>query len=343
LRIEGAADLHIVSTCGGPSTPQVMKLHFADARPHAFSLELSHRSARSGSVSLLWKAPLDVLRAEAVARVRQADIVVAFLGLNAWLEGEEMPLKVPGFAGGDRTEIALPAAQLALLDAVASTGKPVIVVLQSGSAIALGADDAKARAVLEAWYPGEQGGQAIAEVLKGMVNPSGRLPVTFYKSTSQLPAFTDYSMKNRTYRYFTGRPEYSFGHGLSYTRFAYSAPAVATPRLQSGRDQIVKVRVRNAGKVAGDEVAQLYIATPGVKGTPLRSLKGYQRIHLAAGETKTLTFRLTPRDLAFADATGVMRIVPANYQLWIGGGQPGTGAPGASAQFRTETMLTLPR
>jgi beta-glucosidase len=270
-------------------------------------------------------------------------VVVAFVGLNAWLEGEEMPLKVAGFVGGDRTNIALPAAQLALLDAVAATGKPVVVVLQSGSAIALGADDAKARAVLEAWYPGEQGGQAIAEVLKGTVNPSGRLPVTFYKSTDQLPPFTEYSMKNRTYRYFTGKPEYAFGHGLSYTRFSYSAPVVATRRLAAGKDQIVKVRIRNAGRVAGDEVAQLYVATAGVKGTPLRSLKGYQRVHLTAGETKTVTFRLTPRDLAFADAKGVMRIVPANYQLWVGGGQPGTGAAGAAAQFQTEGVLALPR
>ena len=343
LKIEGSPDLHIESACGPEKKKGKLTVHFADTRPHAFMLELAHKSARSGSVSLSWKAPLGALRDEAVAKAKQADVVVAFLGLNAWLEGEEMSLKVPGFTGGDRTSIALPAAQLALLDALAATGKPVVVVLQSGSAIALGPDDAKVRALLEAWYPGEQGGQAIAEVLKGTVNPSGRLPVTFYKSTDQLPPFTDYSMKNRTYRYFTGRPEYAFGHGLSYTRFAYSAPSVATRRLAAGRDQTVKVRVRNTGKLAGDEVAQLYVATPGLKGTPLRSLKGYQRVHLAPGETKTVTFRLTPRDLAFADAKGVMRIVPANYQIWVGGGQPGTGAPGAVGAFQVEGVLALPR
>jgi beta-glucosidase len=343
LKIEGSPDLHIESACGAENKKGKLTVHFADTRPHAFTLELAHKSARSGSVSLSWKAPLGALRDEAVAKAKQADVVVAFLGLNAWLEGEEMSLKVPGFTGGDRTSISLPAAQLALLDALAATGKPVVVVLQSGSAIALGPDDAKVRALLEAWYPGEQGGQAIAEVLKGTVNPSGRLPVTFYRSTDQLPPFTDYSMKNRTYRYFTGRPEYAFGHGLSYTRFAYSAPSVATRRLAAGRDQTVKVRVRNTGKLAGDEVAQLYVATPGLKGTPLRSLKGYQRVRLAPGETKTLTFRLTPRDMAFADAKGVMRIVPANYQLWVGGGQPGTGAPGAAGAFQVEGMLTLPR
>jgi beta-glucosidase len=150
-------------------------------------------------------------------------------------------------------------------------------------------------------------------------------------------------MKNRTYRYFAGKPEYAFGHGLSYTRFAYSPPTVAARRIAAGKDQVIKVRVRNTGKLAGDEVAQLYIATPSVKGTPLKSLKGYQRVHLAPGETKTLSFRLTPRDMAFADAKGVMRIVPAYYQLWVGGGQQGTGAPGAAGTFQVEGVLALQR
>jgi beta-glucosidase len=343
LRIEGSPDLRVDSTCGRPEGRPSLTVHFADTRPRALTLELLHASNRPGNVSLSWKAPLTALRNEAVAKARDADVVVAFLGLNAWLEGEEMPLKVPGFEGGDRTNIALPAAQLQLLDALAATGKPVVVVLQSGSAVALGPDTAKVRALMEAWYPGEQGGQAIAEVLKGVVNPSGRLPVTFYKSTDQLPPFAHYSMENRTYRYFTGKPEYAFGHGLSYTSFSYSTPTFSARRIAAGKDQLVKVRVRNTGKRAGDEVAQLYISTPGVKGTPLKSLKGYQRVHLAAGETKTLTFRLTPREMAFADAKGVMRIVPANYQLWVGGGQQGTGAPGAAGAFQVEGMLALPR
>jgi len=343
LKIEGSPDLHVDSTCGRPEGRPTLTVHFADTRPRQLTLELPHASDRPGNVSLSWKAPLPVLRDEAVAKARDADVVVAFLGLNAWLEGEEMPLKVPGFDGGDRTSIALPRVQLDLLDALARTGKPVVVVLQSGSAIALGPDTAKARALLEAWYPGEQGGQAIAEVLKGSVNPSGRLPVTFYKSTDQLPPFTDYSMKNRTYRYFTGAAEYPFGHGLSYTKFSYSAPTYSTRRVTAGKDQLIKVRVRNIGKRDGDEVAQLYLSTPGVKGTPLKSLKGYQRVHLNAGETKTLTFRLAPRDMAFADAKGVMRILPVTYQLWIGGGQQGTGAPGTTGSFQVEGMLALPR
>ncbi|HWI85816.1 MAG TPA: glycoside hydrolase family 3 C-terminal domain-containing protein [Sphingomonas sp.] len=344
LRIEGAPDAHVESRCEGPNKKrETVIISFADTRPRGLTLELSHRSARSGSVSLSWKAPAAALRDEAVAKANDADVVVAFLGLNAWLEGEEMPLKVPGFEGGDRTNIALPAAQLAMLDAVAATGKPVVVVLQSGSAVALGGDATKARAILQAWYPGEQGGRAIADVLKGTVNPSGRLPVTFYKSTAQLPPFADYSMKNRTYRYFTGEPEYAFGHGLSYASFAYSTPSVASRSVVAGRGQRISVRIRNTGRVAGDEVAQLYLATPGVKGTPLRSLKGYQRVHLNPGQTKTVTFQLSPRDLAFADAKGVMRIVPTTYSLWVGGGQPGTGASGASGQFHMTGTSILPR
>jgi beta-glucosidase len=344
LTIEGAPALHVDSACSAADAARkALTVQFADTRPRAFSLELAHKSARSGSLSLSWKAPLAALRDEAVRTAAAADVVVAFVGLNAWLEGEEMPLEIPGFTGGDRTSIALPAPQLALLDALAATGKPLVIVLQSGSALALGTHAAKARAVIEAWYPGEQGGRGIAEVIRGTVNPSGRLPVTFYASTQQLPAFTDYGMAGRTYRYFGGKPEYPFGHGLSYTRFAYGTPKVGAPRLGAGATQTVSVRVRNAGAVAGDEVVQLYLATPGRSDRPRQSLKGYRRIHLAPGESRDISFQLEPRDLAFADADGVLRIKPADYRLWVGGGQPGTTAPGSGATFRMSGTLTLPR
>src|SRR5207253_6308170 len=176
------------------------------------------------------------------------------------------------FAGGDRTDIALPAAQAGLVSALRATGKPVIVMLQSGSAVALGPANS-ANAVLEAWYPGEQGGRAIADVLAGAYDPAGRLPVTFYASAAQLPPFTDYAMKDRTYRYFRGAPEYAFGHGLTYTRFAYSRPQVRT----AGKDRIVSVRVTNAGQREGDEVVQLYVSPPQSGGAPLRSLKAFER------------------------------------------------------------------
>ncbi len=193
---------------------------------------------------------------------------------------------------------------------------------------------------MQAWYGGEQGGRAIADVLTGAYNPGGRLPITVYRGTDQLPPFSDYAMTNRTYRYFSGSPEYPFGHGLSYTNFAFSALSIRSPHLAAGTAQQVSIRVRNAGKLAGDEVVQLYVA-PERRDAPLRSLKGFERVHLAPGEERVVQFQLGPRDLAFADAKGVMRIVPGEYRIWVGGGQPGTGAPGAAAAFRMTGELAL--
>ena len=251
-----------------------------------------------------------------------------------------MPVQVPGFAGGDRTDISLPAPQQALLSALEATGKPVIILLQSGSAVPLGAEGQKAAAILESWYGGERGGEAIADVLRGIYNPAGRLPITVYRSLGQLRPFNDYSMHGRTYRYFDGSPEYPFGYGLSYTRFRYSGLSI--PDAQPvGSDTRVSVRVRNDGPIAGDEVVQLYVTPRGRADAPSRSLKGFERIHLAAGEERTMTFALDARDLAFADAAGVMRITPGDYGIWVGGGQPGTGAPGEAATLRVTRAATL--
>jgi beta-glucosidase len=235
----------------------------------------------------------------------------------------------------------LPAPQRQLLDALEATGKPVIIVLQSGSAVPLGVEGAKARAIVQAWYGGEQGGRAIADLLTGAYNPGGRLPITVYRGNDQLPAFTDYAMKGRTYRYFGGSPEYPFGYGLSYTRFAYSGLRVSSAQLLAGAPQRVSVHVRNTGGAPGDEVVQLYVSTPGRAELPLRSLKGFARVHLGRGEEQTVDFQLDPRDLAFADKTGVMRIEPGIYSMWVGGGQPGTGAPGQATTFRTTGELAL--
>ena len=198
-------------------------LHFSDTQPHRFALEYTHQSPVFGAgISLRWKPPAEVLRAGAVDAAKQADAVIAFVGLTSQLEGEEMPIHVPGFAGGDRTDIDLPAVQKQLLESLAETGKPLVVVLLNGSALAVNWAQQHAAAILEAWYPGEEGGAAIAETLSGVNNPSGRLPVTFYASTDQLPAFDDYSMNGRTYRYLYTKPLYGFGFGLSYSKFAYS-------------------------------------------------------------------------------------------------------------------------
>jgi beta-glucosidase len=346
IRVEGSPPLTVASNCSARDAgdAQRVTLHASSAGSRALSIEYAHVSPNyAPAIALAWQAPEEVLRSEAVASAGGADVIIAFVGLNAWLEGEEMPVKVPGFDGGDRTSIALPATQRRLLAALEATGKPVIVVVQSGSAIALGEEGRRASAILEAWYGGEQGGKAIADVLTGAFNPAGRLPVTFYSGDAQLPPFGDYSMAKRTYRYFKGTPEYPFGHGLSYTRFAYAHPSVTTRKSRSGLTRDATVMVTNAGGVAGDEVVELYVTPPAAAGLPLRSLKGFQRIHLVPGERRLVRFNLEPRDFAFADAAGTMRALSGRYQLWIGGGQPHTGAPGASVSLHLPAAATFPR
>ncbi len=198
-------------------------LTFKDTLPHAIRIEYSHESPHFGAgITFKWEPPIEALREEAVAAANRSDLIVAFLGLSPEIEGEEMPVHLEGFDGGDRSAIELPAAQLKLVDALAQTGKPLILVLMNGSALALGEAGEKASAILEAWYPGQSGGTAIADTLFGENNPSGRLPMTFYAHTGQLPPFDDYSMQGRTYRYFAGEPLYPFGFGLSYTSYSYS-------------------------------------------------------------------------------------------------------------------------
>ena len=202
--------------------PAEFKVHFADTKPHEFRMEYSHQSPLFGAgVSFDWQPPVDTLRQQAVEAAKQADAVVAFVGISPRLEGEEMPIHIPGFSGGDRTSIDLPDVQVKMLQAVAATGKPLIVVLMNGSALAVNWSAQHANAILEAWYPGARGGQAIIDTLLGKNNPAGRLPITFYSSTSELPPFTDYSMADRTYRYFHGATLYGFGYGLSYSQFKF--------------------------------------------------------------------------------------------------------------------------
>ena len=319
-------------------------MHFADSHPHSFTLEYTHESPRlSAGLTFSWRAPHQVLLDQALQIARDADTIVAFVGLNAWLEGEEMPLHVPGFQGGDRTDLALPEAQNKLLEALAKMGKPMIIVLETGSAVTLSEKAQTANAVLEAWYPGELGGRAIAETLGGQNNPSGRLPITFYASVDQLPSFGDYSMKNRTYRYFTGKPAYPFGYGLSYTSFHYSALKLNTEHLQAAREQTFTVKVKNMGKLAGDEVIQAYLTYPQQPSAPVHALKGFQRVHLAPNEETTVTFTLSSRDLALVGEDGTYRVTPGMYELWVGGGQPGTTAAGASGSFTIQGTQTLPR
>ena len=259
---------------------------------------------------------------------KQSDVVVAFTGLSPQLEGEEMDVKIPGFAGGDRVSIGLPAAQQALLEAVAATGKPVVVVNLSGSAIALNWAQQHAAAIMQAWYPGVEGGTAVAETLAGINNPSGRLPVTFYAGIDDLPAFTDYSMKNRTYKYYRGKPLWGFGYGLTYSSFRYDAVKLRNgATLPAGKPLMASVDVRNTSKVAGDEVVEAYVHTPEIDG-PRYTLAGFQRVHLQPGESRNVSFTLNDRALSSVAASGERAVMPGTYELWLGGAQPIEGTPG---------------
>jgi beta-glucosidase len=280
--------------------------------------------------------------AEAVAAARDADVVIAMVGITSELEGEEMEVHQEGFKGGDRTSIDLPKPEQELLEAVASTGKPLVVVLTNGSALGVNWAEAHANAILDAWYPGEEGGAAVAETLSGRNNPAGRLPVTFYKDVSQLPAFEDYSMKGRTYRYFEGTPLYPFGYGLSYTSFTYSGLILPASAVAAGSPVAAEVTVTNSGRRAGDEVVQLYLSFPSVPGAPLRALRGFQRIHLEAGAAQKVRFTLTPRDLSMVTQDGVPIVAEGEYHLSVGGGQPCSGAQVLTQPFTVKGKSILP-
>jgi beta-glucosidase len=279
----------------------------------------------------------------AVAAARNADVVIAVVGLTSHLESEQSHLRLPGFLDGDRTSLALPKPEETLVRAVAATGKPLIVVLMNGSALSVRWEKAHANAILETWYAGEEGGAAIAATLSGRNDPAGRLPVTFYRSVRQLPHFADYSMADRTYRYFKGKPLWPFGYGLSYTTFKYGDLTLPSAPIAPGTALDASVRVTNTGKVAGDEVVQLYLKFPDVPGAPIRALRGFQRIHLAPGQSQLVRFHLKRRDLSMVTETGDIIVAKGTYTVSVGGGQPGTGAPSVSGIFRVDGQIELPR
>jgi len=289
----------------------------------AYDLRFEYfESIRDAEVRLTWQLPGAKLPAdEALDAAGAADVVVFVGGLTADVEGEEMQVSYPGFAGGDRTDIALPSSQDQLLRKLHATGKPVVLVLMAGSSIGIEWAKANLPAIVIAWYPGQQGGNAIADVLFGNVNPAGRLPVTFYRSVDDLPPFADYSMKGRTYRYFSGRPLYPFGHGLSYTAFEYSALKMSRPSVTSADSLAVTLSVRNSGQRAGEEVVQLYVRPlDPVRPMPVRSLRAFARVPLAAGEQRDVSFTLTPaKDFGFYDETKKAGSVdPGDYEIGVG-------------------------
>ncbi|MBN1259497.1 MAG: glycoside hydrolase family 3 C-terminal domain-containing protein [Anaerolineae bacterium] len=271
-------------------------------------------------VQLLWAAPEEDETGRALAAASKAEVVIMVLGLSPTLEGEEMPVDVPGFHGGDRTSIALPGPQAVLLRQVAALGKPVVLVLLSGSALAVNWADAKVPAIVQVWYPGEAGGLALADVLFGDYNPGGRLPVTFYRASDCLPAFEDYAMKGRTYRYFHGEVLYPFGHGLSYTTFDYRHLRIWPTTVGTADAITVSVELENSGDRAGDEVVQLYVSDVASSvPQPIQALKAFRRVRLMAGERRTLTFELPVQHLAFFDeAAGTWVVEPGAFEIRVG-------------------------
>jgi beta-glucosidase len=327
---------------------------------HAYSVKAEcEQEGSSGLARLVWHEPGD--SNDYMGAVQKADLIVAVLGLAGELEGEEMPIHIEGFAGGDRTSIDLPRAQQELLEKLVASGKPVVLVLMNGSALSVNWADQHVPAIVEAWYPGEEGGTAVAEALAGDFSPSGKLPLTFYKSVDQIPPFDDYNMKGRTYRYFTREPLYPFGYGLSYTSFEYSNLKISSytkpessvinfdpAKVRAEETVLIGVDVKNTGSMASDEVVEIYFSHPSANGAPLRALAGFKRVHLEAGETQKVQITIPNRNLSFVDEAGTRRIAPGTVQVWAGGGQPvsRTGLPkaaGVTGSFRIAGSALLPK
>ncbi len=278
---------------------------------------------RMASMNLIWQTPSADLTEEAVDVASKADVVIMFMGLSPRLEGEEMDVDVKGFKGGDRISLDLPEIQSNLIKRIYSTGKPIVLVLLNGSAVSVNWENENIPAILEAWYPGQAAGSAVADVIFGDYNPSGRLPVTFYRSTDDLPAFTDYNMEGKTYRYFRKKPLYEFGYGLSYTTFTYSNLRV--PKIVPiGKNVKVEVEVTNSGKTDGNEIVELYLSDKtATVPVPIRTLKGFTKVFLKAGESKVVEMTLKPNDFSVIDNDGHRIIKPGLFLVSMGGCQPG--------------------
>jgi beta-glucosidase len=338
LKVDGKpfADLR---KAGWGSLPTLKTIRLEKGR--RYPIEIVSESHALSGVSLVWKRIATDPMAELEAAAAKADVLVAVVGLTSDMEAEEAPIEIPGFKGGDKTTLDLPADQQALLVEARALGKPLIVVAMNGSPLNFSWAKDNASALLEAWYPGQSGGLAIANVLTGKTNPAGRLPLTFYRSTDDLPSFDDYAMAGRTYRYFEGAPVYPFGYGLSYTRFDYGPLKVEPNAKRAGQGLRVTTTIKNAGTRPGEEVAQLYLGFPKTPGAPRLALRGFQRIALKPGETRDVTFTLTPRDLSSVDLEGERRVSAGRYRVSVGSGQPDTGVASSSADFAVDTAVAV--
>jgi beta-glucosidase len=297
-------------------------LHLEKEKLHSFKLEYFQNSRRPQLIVQWELLNIDHFK-KAVELAKSSDVVVFVGGITSQLEGEEMRVDYEGFKGGDRTNLDLPKVQENLLRLLYSTGTPVILVLTSGSALSTNWEKENIPAIVQLWYPGQEGGTALADVLFGDYNPAGRLPITFYKSVNHLPPFEDYNMTGRTYRYFKGEPLFSFGYGLSYTKFEYRN-LILPHEIKTNDSITVSVEVRNAGMVPGDEVVQLYVKnlTTDVP-VPIHSLQGFKRIHLNPGEKQLVQFQLLPKQLAVINDNLKFMVEPGSFEITVGGLQPG--------------------
>ncbi len=306
-------------------------------QPKSIKIEYTSVGERS-FLMLQWKTPKIYDAQAAIDIAKNADAIVYVGGLSPRLEGEEMRVSFEGFEGGDRTTMDLPANQIEFLKKLYATGKPVILVLMNGSALSINWSDANIPAIVEAWYPGQEGGTAIADVLFGDYNPAGRLPVTFYKSIDQLPPFVNYDMEGRTYRYFKDEPLYKFGYGLSYTTFEYSNLQVPS-EIKTAESILVSVDVQNTGDYDGDEVVQLYVKHLETNiPVPIHSLQGFKRFHLKKGEKKTIQFTLSSKQLSVINNNNKRVVIPEIIQLFVGGGQPDASSLSSNVKLTGEII-----
>ncbi len=290
-------------------------------RKYKIKMEYRQNKSTYPMARLLWDPPGQDLKNEAIDLASKSDVIILCMGLSPLLEGEEMEVSVSGFSGGDRTDIKLPQSQSQLIKSIMELGKPTVLVLLNGSALAINWESENIPAILEAWYPGQEGGAAIADVLFGDYNPAGRLPVTFYKSVNQLPPFEDYSMEGRTYKYLRSEPLYHFGFGLSYTSFKYSN-MVSRDEIMADEALKVSVDVTNSGRLDGDEVIQLYVSHLNKQNSPIRSLQGFKRVHLKSGESKTVEFNILPEQFGLFHPEHNLVVYPGQVKISVGGSQP---------------------
>lgn len=317
LRVNGEEVKGFSNKHGARKSTHAMKVQAGKS----YDLELDFEYLRSDAqlnFDLGFKKEVDIRKS--VERVKDADIVVFASGISPSLEGEEMGVNLPGFKKGDRTDIELPAVQRELIEALYRAGKKIILVNCSGSPIGLEPETQKCEAILQAWYPGQQGGTAVAEVLFGDYNPAGKLPVTFYRNVSQLPDFEDYNMTGRTYRYMQDAPLFPFGYGLSYTTFGYGKTVLDKSELTAGQPLKLTVPVTNTGKRDGEEVVQVYLRKQGDAEGPVKTLRAFKRVRIPAGKTVNVEFDLKDKELEWwDDQSNTVRVCPSNYDIMVGG------------------------